>query len=162
MFLEVRPPKGLSANHLGKLAECHQPQHQPLQEEERATELCPGRSGKICHTFLHLEWPWLAYLYTSSFQQTWKILVLETSSWFFSYHSGLPWKAHFHGCSNFWSIVQFQSCWTIEEKSQGKPGSYSLGVPTGTFLPRDACKVLSAAPAPDNKSQVLRSSGSIY
>lgn len=58
------------------------------------------------------------------FQQTWKILILKTSSWLFSYHSGLHWKAHFRGCSTFWSIVQFQSCWTIEQKSWGKSGSY--------------------------------------
>lgn len=55
----------------------------------------------MCHTFLHLEWSWLAYLCISSFQQTWKILILETRSWLFSYHSGLHWKAYFLWMLNF-------------------------------------------------------------
>lgn len=107
----------------------HQPQsiilqqQQPLEEEvwfgsAGATQLCPGRPGKMCHTFLHLEWSWLAYLYISSFQQTWKILILKTSSWLFSYHSGLHWKAYFRGHSTSQSIVQFQLCWTKDQKSQ--------------------------------------------
>lgn len=107
----------------------HQPQsiilqqQQPLEEEvwfgsAGATQLCPGKPGKMCHTFLHLEWSWLAYLCISSFQQTWKILILETRSWLFSYHSGLHWKAYFCGCSTSQSIVQFQSCWTKDQKSQ--------------------------------------------